>query len=477
MESSNLFELFKSLTSKELKDFSLFLDSPYHDKGRYRKETQILYKTLLKHRQNIENLDKEKVFSIVFPGTPFTEGRIEKVMVELSKSLRSFLLIERYLTEDNYHNAQNDFCKILVNKNLSHRAANLLKGNIRDMENITIKNAGYYKSLYEASALQYSLQSTKHTWTQDLNTGEALRVLDLYYYASRLTMVNHQLLLRKIGRIEPSFDLEKEKETSQFFNIKLNESPVIYIAQKIFELYATETLTIAQFETLLELIKQNEEYIDSNNRKLFFSYVRNYCSILLITGYHQLWPVLHDIQRDNLDKGYFYYNDEIPPGAFFSIANTALKVKKLDWAKAFIEEHRYRVVGDNATQDYYRMVYATYLFTVKEYDQVLEYIPASSPNMDFHMWSRRLEIMTYYETNSPLLTYKVDAFKMYLSRGKEKILSENTYNANSNFIKLLIQILQSPPGDRSRKETLLKRLESKAQVIEKDWLLQKIQTL
>lgn len=479
MQQSSLVELVKVLTARELKDFSLFLESPYHNRGRYRKEAQNLFKILVKYAPDYANdkLSKEKIYRQVFPEDPFTEGRIEKVMVELSKSIRLFLVTEYYLREDNQPSVQTDYAQILMDRSLIQRSANQVRVVLEELEQSPIKNAQLYDRLYKGLILSYSIETERNTWKEDLNIGKALRFLDLYYFASRLNLLNHFLLLRKYARVNSQIDLAREKMIEHLFVITPEESPVVFIARKIFNLYSDGNTSLSDFEELLLLLRQHESAIDQDNAKFFFSYLRNYCSTLITQGHQHLWPALHAIQRDNLEKGYFYYQNTIPPGAFLSIANTAIRVNKLEWVQEFIENHRYRVMGDNEQQDYYRLVFANYLFAIKDYERALDYIPPASPNMDFHLWGRRLELKTYYELGSELLPYKIDAFKMYLSRGRHKVLSDHNYEININFINILNQLMQSKPGDVGRKETMLRRIEEKKQIFGKDWLIEKAQRL
>jgi hypothetical protein len=75
------------------------------------------------------------------------------------------------------------------------------------------------------------------------------------------------------------------------------------------------------------------------------------------------------------------------------------------------------------------------------------------------------------------LTYKIDAFKMYLSRGNKKVLSDENYEMNSNFVNIVYQLNQSHPGDALRKSIILQRIDEKKQLIAKDWLIEKVREL
>jgi len=78
---------------------------------------------------------------------------------------------------------------------------------------------------------------------------------------------------------------------------------------------------------------------------------------------------------------------------------------------------------------------------------------------------------------SELLTYKLDAFKMFLSRTSQKLLSENQRQINSDFANLLHQLIHSLQGDPKRSELLVKRVLEKKQSAEWPWLLEKAKEL
>jgi hypothetical protein len=57
--------------------------------------------------------------------------------------------------------------------------------------------------------------------------------------------------------------------------------------------------------------------------------------------------------------------------------------------------------------------------------------------------------MTYYELNSELLPYKLDAYKMFISRASHKLIPPQIKDYNTNFVNLLLQIVASVPGDNN----------------------------
>jgi hypothetical protein len=86
---------------------------------------------------------------------------------------------------------------------------------------------------------------------------------------------------------------------------------------------------------------------------------------------------------------------------------------------------------------------------------------------------RRLELKLYFELDSPLLPYKIDAHKMYISRASKKIISDETRELESGFINLLLQISQCPPGDKVKIGKIIQRIQEKKLIVERAWLLEK----
>lgn len=480
MKESNLVELFKTLNTKELKEFSLFLNSPYFDRGKYRKEVKIMFEVLAKHASSgweTADLTKEKVYKKVFPSASFVEGRLEKVMVEYSKSLRNFLLVQRYLGEENQNNAQADFAGILQNRQLFQRAKQVAWLLLDELKKHEKKDMNSYDLLRKTSYICHEIEAYKNTWREDLNIGQTLRYLDFHYSSARLRLLNHYLLVADVAQVDAGVNIDKEIITNKYIKIFEEESPSIYIAQKIFEFQIQPQQSPDTLKFLVNLVHKHEGKLNIEEIQMFFALIRSFYAKFSRGGRNDLNSDFYQILRDNLSKGYFYYNNQIPAGSFWNITHYALKEGDIEWAYQFIISHKNRIVGDNSSHDYYYFNLANYFFFIGEYQKSLDNIPDFFSNIIYYSLSRGLEILNYYELNSDLLYPKLDAFKMYLNRGRRTLLSEEVYEQNNNFVNLLYQIIKSKPGDTTRKDVLLKRIEEKKQLVHKDWLIAKVKEL
>lgn len=171
---------------------------------------------------------------------------------------------------------------------------------------------------------------------------------------------------------------------------------------------------------------------------------------------------LHDLYKDNLDRGYLHFEGKISRSKYMAVANNALLIEKYDWAFAFIEKYKNELQGENETKDIYRLNFsASYLFKVGRFSDCLDCIPDTSPYLIYLLQGKRLELKSLYELASDLLPYKLDAFKMYLSRTSQKLLSDAQRQINTDFANLLHQLIHSIPGDSKRSDILTKRIQEK----------------
>lgn len=476
MENSHLIELLKTLKDKELSKIKDFIENPYFTIGRYRKDARVLLIALLRYapKFNLIQKSRAKIYNLIFPDSSYTEGRLEKAMVDAYKIVKLFLLAEYYFKDEQQNQMNLDFAQILREKGMVQKASALITSTEKNVSEKKLKSTEDYQLLYRASALEHVLETQKSKLSNDVS--KTLNYLDLSYLSNRFVILNYHLHKSKIEKNE-SINLENEHERLKHFHIKFEEIPDLELAQKIFYLYSKETPAIEDFEHLLSMLLQHEANISTENLKYYFGLIRSYCSLLILNGYTELIPTLHRINVDNLSKGYFYHMNCLTAGAYMNISSMAIKVKQYTWVYDFIEEHKNRVLGDNESKDFYRLTLANYLFHIGKFEEALDNIPSSTPHFGYHLLGRKLELMIYYETRSPLLEPKLDAFRMYVSRASKKIMPEDTRERNAYFINFMYQIIQSRPGHKRRGEIIIARIKDKKIVAMADWLMEKARAL
>ena len=479
MEHSYLVEVLKTLSPDELQDFSLFLANPQFQSKQQFEEIQILFDIILVEIQDGADttLSKEVIFSKVFPMSDFVAGKLEKLMAKLNKLLRQYLLTQHYFRKDNGVQNQLDMIEILEKRGLEARKVHAIHKLARQ-QNSTQKRGKYY--FFFQSRLEHLIHSHESKYNQlksDLNIPNVVQHNDIFHHLIRLELLNRFLIQQRPAQLEVEEPIRLALEENTVPQRYLDSSIELRIQYKVFQLLHTSTPKRIDIEVLLELIQQNSDNLTEETVQDTYTYLRNFCVILINSGLTDLLPVLHAIQKENLERGYLYYLGKLSPSSFLSIVVIAIRVKQFEWLEQFLETHQEKIIGDNESQDLFRLNKAIYLFAVQQFEPALDMLPEKIDQMDYHLMSKRLEIKIYYEIQSELLQYKLDAFKMYVSRASKKFMSDNLRKRNADFVNIIYQIIQSLPGDQARVERLLQRIEDKKSVTDRDWLLEKVAEL
>lgn len=482
MEKTYVFELIKSLSVAERREFELFVTSRYFNRGKQATELTTLLRTILKFisKPGDASLEKNVMYECVFPGAPWVEGKLEKLMVALNKLLRTFLLIQHYFQPENEFQQELDWGAQLHHRGFDLRYQRLLDKLKANSQQEYIKNDSFFLHRLQLEHAIYDYETYNNRKKGDLNIPQVLHNLDIYYHLFRLEHLNYFLLQNKVTNLEISDGLAIALQENPLPERYLQESSYLLIQFKIFCLLQAQNPGLSEFQELYELLKQHEPHLEKSKLEEYYAYLRNVCVLLINSGAEELYQVLHQIQRDNLERGLLYLEGKqgkLSPSAVLNLVDNGLIVQNYAWVAEFLESHQDRIIGDNETRDLYRFNRARYLFAVGRFEEALDYVPPASPYVDYHLAARRLELRIYYELDSELLPYKVDAFKMYLSRVSQKFLSPELRRRNGDFANVLFQLIHLPPGDRVRARRILQRIEENKGVSERKWLLEKVRQL
>lgn len=479
MTESKVFEAVKSLSAAEQAGFGLFLQGPYFHRGFSAQELKPFYELILAYQLGNRHisLTKESAHSLVFPGQSYMESRMDRLMFELNRLIKTFLLIKHYLREENELEQMLNWATIMRSKGQSMEVA-------KQAEKLKKSNQALTKDSINNYFYDYLIAQEEHEWhsiynkqKNDLGLPEVLKSLDLFYFSKRLEMLNRFLLQQKVASLETPEIVRHALEATHAPPFFLEQSPILSISGKIHELLRQSPPSVAGFEELMQMLLQNTSKLSEQALSEFYAYLRNYCTILIEYGHSEFVETLHQLHKDNLEKGFFYYDGKIQPNAVANIIQYALRLHNIGWARQFLETHKDKIIDENDSRDFYRMNKALCLFAEKKYDEALDAIPFGSTYSGYHLMARRLELKIYYEMQSELLPSKIDAFKMFVSRAGSKRFPPRFSEMYTNFGNFILQLSQSIPGDLKRSEQLTGRIQAKKLVAERYWLLEKAREL
>ena len=95
MIKSSLIEAFKTFSPKEIKEFAEFVSSPFFNKNI---NVIKLFELIRKNYPEFESakIEKEKIFSKLFPGKPYKDSTLRLLMYYLYELVEKFLAYNRF---------------------------------------------------------------------------------------------------------------------------------------------------------------------------------------------------------------------------------------------------------------------------------------------------------------------------------------------------------------------------------------------
>ncbi|MBL7827059.1 MAG: hypothetical protein JNJ57_10540 [Saprospiraceae bacterium] len=481
MEQSQLLELLSSLSPEEGKQLLEFSGLSYLSTTKVRAQITPLLQVCFQHlfEGNPKELNKQEIFQLIFPEQAYVEGKLEKAMVEAHKMTRNFLISQYFLRPENEFYQHYDFAEIIRQRGLALRHKNTLNKLKKFLEEEPVHHNLRFHQQYLIELAFLNHESIHNKVKGDLNIPNCLDALDLHHYTNRLALFNNYLLQGKVAKM-----MEPEEMTQRFAETNvperyLSKSPVLKLNFTIYNLLRKEDHETEDVYLLYELIESNQKNIDTEHLNGYYTYLRNICTLILTKHPDRLDvnQILFDLYKKMLERGFILYEGKIHPSRYLAITDCAIKAAELPWVCEFIEKYKDEIIGENETKDVYRLNLALYNFAIGKYEECADLIPPNPPFVDYLFTSKRLELKVHYELKSNFYSYRLDAFKMFISRTSSKLISEDRKQAYLNFLNFLAQLSASIPGDKKRAETLLKRIQEKKQVAEWRWLLSKAEAL
>lgn len=473
MTNTYLLELIKALQPAERKEMALFLASPHFNGGGNSKELRKLYQIIVNEAPDFLEamLRKEQVYRKVYPGQSVVPGKLEKLMTELVKLLRSYVLTQRYFSENKEAEQQTDWAAWLRERGLHDRSLYVMTKLIRSKEGEQLQSLDLYRTKLLILEEVHEWESTHNQAKGDLNIPELVCQLDLFYHTYRTELLNRYLLQQK------SVQLPNLESIESKINQTREEVNLLKISAKVNDLLGHELPSVSDFQDLMSSLKRYENMLSFQMLAQFYAYLRNFCTLLINGGNLEFIPILHEIQKDNLFRGYFFIKGEISPNSYLNIVQIATRAREFEWAKRFTEDYKKLIIGGDGEELFYGLNMAQCFFAEGNFEEALQYLPDTQSSSHYHLLARRLELKIYYELNSELLLYKIDAFRKFIQRTAPKNIASNLGAMNLNFLNILLQLSQSPAKDKVRSARLVKRIEEKKLLAERSWLLEKAREL
>lgn len=474
-----ILDLFSSLKKEEVIDFQRFIQSPFFNKGLQHAEMEALLLYLIDLKKGGDKpgeleFDREKAFAKVFPDQNFVEKKIEKVLSALHGALKNFVSYNAYCQPAYHIDRQIRQLEFLRERGLHNRYKNLSATLEEEILRVEVESLPFLKKTHEFKYEKYLYDFQYNIKNSSTPFFELIESLEVSYWANKLEILNQYLTISYFSSVELPDDVRSVIESSDFPIKLIEKHPLLHITYGIFMLLRNQDTSVSDVKHLQNLSREYENVVERDKLKQVLTYLRNVCVLGTLKRRNEFFPLLFQLSKEHYERGYLYHDGKITSSALISISQTALINREFEWCKHFIDEQKDKILNDTPEQDYYHLALANFYTHKGDFDQALSLVPATMPTPDIHLLAKRIELKCYYETKSPLLDAKIDAFRMFLSRISKNTISDQLHQSNSNFLNILNQIHMSIPGDKKRNQKILERIEEKSYLFEREWLIKKV---
>lgn len=472
MQKSKLVAVLKELSDKELNRLEQFVQSPFHNQH---EEVIALFQYLkkeLKHKKKRgrqENaLDKQFIFQQLFPKKKYTDLRVRHLMSLLLKVVEAFLAYQIYETQP--QQTQLYLLEAYQQKQLNKHFQSNLKNLQKAQQNQSILNPQHFYWQYQLEKNHSHFLENQHQRHIEPNLQALNDSLNHFYLANKLKyycgMFNYQQM------IHIKYELPLLAPISQHLQQHWQQySPFIQVYYHAL-LILTKVDNETHFRQFKELLQRFQAQFSEKECRNLYVLARNYCIKRLNQGNSQFIQALFDLYKAEIERGSILNDNILPPLMYKNIVAVALSLKKYDWVADFIDEYKVKLPIEYA-ENSYAFALARLHFEQKKYDKVVLLLnQLAYDELFLSLDAKRLLLKTYYELSEDEALYSLmDSFRAFIKR-RENIAYHRTHYLN--LIKFVQQLLRLPFKNEVKQKKLQAQIEATDELVEKDWLLEKV---
>ncbi len=486
MIKSKAIDILKTFTPEEFGQFGKFVRSPYFNNNG---KLTAMYAELKKYYPDFakRTFTKENFYANLFPGRKYNDGTMRKLLSGMQK------LEEEYIAHSNF-----DKVKLFEKTNLlmtyfdQKKLDKIFNAKILELDktykDLTNFEDDYFRRNFEleVARINFDLGRDRASFEPEKIRTDLLRCSAYMICYSLITALK---LGQDIFVTKLSYDFDYRDTIAFKFIDSLGPGkfidsikkyapefyPVILIYFNRFMIAAGLDGDDAYYYELKEIILKNIGLFTRFERYNLMLFLENSCEEKVLSG-KGFNKELHSVHREMLSRNLFTAEDEdyFSVIRFRGMVRCALLNDEFAWTEAFLGKYLDKLpkqFRDN--MNYYTR--ALLYFHRRMFGEALENVSKvkfETYRIKFDVWALKLQTefeLDYYEE----ALYSIDSFRHSL---RNDTTSPQWIKARfSNFINYFHKILKMKDGqEKSEADILREEISKSKEVLEKDWLLEKL---
>ena len=466
MKKSQLVNILKTFSSKDIREMRKWLLSPAHNQ---RQDVVQLFEYFFEdhHLEKEEFLEKPTVFSWIFPKETYDDARMRQVMYFLLKSIEEFLTFQE-LGNDTIHN-EIALAKVFRRRKLDKLYHKTLKKLKSEQTEYDLKNHIFFKNGFLIEEEEYAfLRNTKRA---EFNLQEVSDSFDIYFITTKLRqiilMAAHQNVYKTDYEIGFLDEILEKAQMEKYIQIP---AVAIYF-------YGYKTITEKENESHFQKLKAQ---INDHGHTFPLFEIRdiylmaiNYCIGRMNTGAESFVREAFELYKVGFEKKILIENNLVTRVTFHNVISIGLVLKEYVWVKSFINIYQ-QYLQEKHREGFVYYSLARVHYKEKNYDQAMKLLVQDVHYDDIiiNLSAKLILLKMYYELQEfDALESLLESMRTYIQRKKVLGYHKNNYK---NIIRFTKKLLKVTPYSSTKKEKLKLELETATPLTEKEWLLEQL---
>lgn len=465
MENTNIVQYIFSLTTIELKQFQLWLQS---DLNNSRAELLELLDWIsgFRNKADLSEMTKTAAFAAIFPTQMYDDKQIRYAMSFLLQQVRAFLTWKMLQADEMQQNVY--LLATLRQRKLDKPFEQELKKMYQYLDNQSNRNSDYYFNQYKIQIEQYEFLQTQSR-VKAMPFKEISEDFTIYTITNTLRWQCNILTYKSIAQAD--YDVQFfEKVLELLKNGLFHHIPTVQIYFKIYQ--ALTTTKIEFYNDLKQLINQHFQAFPPHEMRDIILLAINFCIKKLNGGESEFLKEIFDWYKKGFEEKVLIKNGELSRFTYNNVMIAGLKLKEYDWTKQFMESHK-KYIDKTHQHDTYHFNLALWYQYQNQFDEVLELLLKVDFKDVLHaLHAKQLMLKIYYQIGAfKALESLLGSIKVYLHRHKQLGYHRQDYLKLIRYTKKLIEL---NPHDRTAKARLRQAIENEKSLLDKRWFLEMI---
>jgi len=467
-----LVRILKTMNSKELKRFNLFVSSYQFNKNQ---KHVALLEYFIKHYPAFDAPDftEKEAFEYLFPKESYKNETVTKLISRLFRLLTEFLAVENRLQAD--FDIEFNLLQTYSNRGLVADFERLSQKLIRKLnkEKTSKTVEDYYHKFLLTREMNRLASSRLDKGTGDIHFSNKAYALDLYYYYTKLIyacqVINRNIVVK---------GMEIEDYHKEIISI-LPSTP--YAKEPIIDIWYTAYLMLSSqdkkpyYNDLKHKLYIYSDVPEKLQLRNLFTYLEN-IAIRFISPKTAMFEALFELYNFQLERDVLLLEEVLIPGIMKNYMTVSLNLNEDKAATAFLENIKDKVVHQHLGS--YQFCKALLLFHKKEYDEALDILnEANFQNIFRKLNERILRLKIYYhmDYDEPLHD-ALNSFRVFLTYNK-KILNDFLLDSNRRFANHLSKLLKIKSSIKPDFSLVKDTVNEDQKTVDKKWLLEQLSAL